>query len=591
MKPIYKSPIRKIQSVMTDQRQNTATNRANQLLVEGLLVAGRQQEAMGLCRRICQEPGAGPRDWLMYGCLSADTGDIATAKTALKKAVELDPNFVEAQFALGKLLVVAGKLEAAVIRLEKAAQLQPDNADIWLTLGITCGLAKQITKAEEYCRRSLELKPGSAQTLFNLANALQAQGKLSESESEYEKALEIDPAMVAGWSMLAQAKVGLGKFDEAEAAATRALTLDPRMGEAHYTLGLISDELGDPQRARDHFRQAAQLLPKLPDAHWRLGQILMKLKEYPEAAESFQAVLNIDPGIAKVHSAMGDSFYQRKLYGRAENCYRKALALNNDYLDVHLGLAFTLRAMKRNDELEKQLVECLRIDPNEGQVRHLLAVLRGETTTTAPADYVAKVFDGYAENFDAHLVGALQYHTPEHLYELLRERVAVAANSLDVIDLGCGTGLCAPLFRGMARTLHGVDLASRMIEKARERALYDTLEVGDIVAALKSKTAAWDLAISTDVFVYVGALEEVFAASSAALKPGGFLAFSIEAGDDSETFVLRNTGRYAHASSYIRSLSAAAGFDEIERRAVVLRKEGLEDMQGYLFLLRRSDAL
>jgi predicted TPR repeat methyltransferase len=140
----------------------------------------------------------------------------------------------------------------------------------------------------------------------------------------------------------------------------------------------------------------------------------------------------------------------------------------------------------------------------------------------------------------------------------------------------------------MARTLHGVDLAPRMIEKAHERALYDTLEVGDIVTALKSKTAAWDLAISTDVFIYVGALEEVFAACRVALKPGGFLAFSIEAGDDRETFVLRNTGRYAHASNYIRSLSAMTGFSEVIRRDVVVRKEGLEDIQGYLFLLRRT---
>jgi predicted TPR repeat methyltransferase len=264
------------------------------------------------------------------------------------------------------------------------------------------------------------------------------------------------------------------------------------------------------------------------------------------------------------------------------------LALNNDDFGAHLVLAFTLKAMKRNDEYDKQLVECLRINPSDGQVRHLLATTRGETTATAPADYVAKVFDGYADNFDAHLVGALNYRTPEHLRDMVSQLAAPAPNSLDVIDLGCGTGLCAPLFRGMARTLHGVDLAPRMIEKARERALYDTLEVGDIVAALKSKTVAWDLAISTDVFIYVGALEEVFTACAAALKLGGFLAFSIEAGDDSETYVLRKTGRYAHASSYIRSLSAATGFKEIERRAVVLRKEGLEDMQGYLFLLRRT---
>jgi predicted TPR repeat methyltransferase len=140
----------------------------------------------------------------------------------------------------------------------------------------------------------------------------------------------------------------------------------------------------------------------------------------------------------------------------------------------------------------------------------------------------------------------------------------------------------------MARTLHGVDLSPRMIEKARGRKLYDTLEVNDIATNLKNRTAAWDLAISADVLIYVGDLRDIFAACFAALKPGGMFAFSVEVGDDSETFVLRKTGRYAHASSYIRSLSAAAGFDEIERRAVVLRKEGLEDMQGYLFLLRRT---
>ena len=573
---------------MTNQQSDTTADRANRLLMEGLLVAGRPEEAIDLCRRICQAPGAGPRDWLIYGCLCADTGDVATAKTALRKAVELDPGLAEAHFGLGKLLVAKGKYPKAVERFQMAVQLQPDNADIWLTLGITCGLAKQADKAEECCRRSLELSPRSAQARFNLANALQAQGKLNEAESEYETALLVEPGLVAGWSMLAQARVGLGKFDEAEAAATRALTLNPRMGEAHYTLGAISDELGDTERARDHFRQAAELLPKLPDAHWRLGQVLMKLKEYSGAAESFQAVLNVDPRLARVHAAMGTSFNQRKLFGRAENCFRKALALNNDYLEAHLLLASTLKSMGRDDEYEKQLVECLRIDPNDGQVRHLLAALRGETTATAPADYVTKIFDDYAKNFDALLVGELNYRTPEHLYELVRAQVAAAANSLDVIDLGCGTGLCAPLFRGMARTLHGVDLAPRMIEKARERVLYDTLEVGDIVTALKSKTAAWDLAISTDVFIYVGALEKVFTACGAALKPGGFLAFSVEAGDDSETFVLRKTGRYAHASGYIRSLSAATGFDEIERRAVVLRKEGLEDLQGYLFLLRRT---
>ena len=360
------------------------------------------------------------------------------------------------------------------------------------------------------------------------------------------------------------------------------------MGQAHFTLGIVSNELGETTRARDHFRKATELLPQMLDAHWRLGQTLMALQELSEAEKSFQAIMNIKPRMFKPYTAMGDISYQQGLYDKAVSYYRKSIELGNNEYEVHLYLAYAYQKMNRSDEHEKQLVECLRLYPDDAHVQHLLAIVRGENPSTAPAVYVRDIFEGYAENFDAHLVGKLNYHTPEDLHELVRERVAAAPGSLDIIDLGCGTGLCAPHFRAMARTLHGVDLAPRMIEKAKQRTLYDMLEVNDIVTVLKSKTAAWDLAISTDVFIYVGALEEVFAACATALRPGGFLAFSIEAGDDSETFVMRKTGRYAHAARYIRTLSAATGFDEIESRSVVLRKEGEADMNGYIFLLRRT---
>lgn len=574
---------------MTNQQQNTAAaDSANELLVKGLLLAGRRKEAVDLCLRICVAPGAKPQDWLMYGCLCADTGDIARAKAALEKSVELDPELVEAHFALGKLLAAAGNPVTAVVWLEKAARLQPDNADLWLTLGITHGLAKQPDKAEECCRRSLELQPGSAQARFHLANALLTQRKFEQAETEYQDLLRIEPGLAAAWDKLARAQAGLNKLEEAKDAATRALSLEPRMGQAHYTLGNILEALGDQERARDHFREATELLPKLPKTHIRLGQVLFNLREYAAAAESFQNVLNLGPGSADIHYMMGECFRMRKIIGRAENCYRTAVALNKDHLQAHYRLATLLGNMSRHDDAAKQFAEILRINPNDETARHLLAAQRGETTSTAPVGYVKTLFDGFADTFDAKLVEELGYRIPELLYDMVSRLATPASNSLDVIDLGCGTGLCAPFFRAMARTLHGVDLSPGMVEKARERKMYDTLETGDIVASLKSRTEAWDLAVSTDVFIYVGDLRETFSACTSALRPGGVFAFSVEADDDADIFVLRPTGRYAHSSQYIRSLAAATGFTEIERRAVVVRKEKGQDVNGYLFLLRRT---
>jgi predicted TPR repeat methyltransferase len=568
--------------MMTDQQHDTTADRAEQLFR-----AGRPQEAIDLCRRICQTPEVSPDDWLLYGCLSADTGDTATAMMALGKAAELNPDLAEAQFGLGKLLAAAGNHAGAIDRLQKAAELQPDNPDIWLALGITHGLAKDGAKAEEYCRRSLELQPGSVKALFNLANALQVQGKLSEAEAEYEAALKIEPRLVMGWSMLSQTQSALKKYSEAEVAALQALNLEPRYGESHFTLAILLVLRGEMERARDHLRQVTELLPAFTDGHMRLGQVLSELGDFAGATECFNRLVNLEPTRTEAHFLLGESLHAQKLFDKAENCYRKALALDNDHLQAHYRLAFVLVTVGRGAEAAKHYEEVLRINPQDEQALHLLAAQRGETTTTAPAAYVTAIFDEFADIFDSKLVGTLNYHTPERLCDMVSQLAVPAANSLDIIDLGCGTGLCGPLFRGMARTLHGVDLSSRMIDKSRERKVYDSLEVGDIIASLRSREATWDLAISTDVLIYVGDLQKIFPACFFALRPGGLFGFSIEDGDDCDTFVLRQTGRYAHARRYIRQLSVAAGFDEIGCRAAILRREKGEDVHGYLYLLRR----
>jgi protein O-GlcNAc transferase len=150
--------------------------------VNELIATGHTQEAINLCRRICNVPGAKAQEWLLYGNLSADMGDHVTARKALGEAISLNPDLVAAQFGLGKVLAAIGKYPEAIDRLRDAVHLQPDNPDIWLVMGVTCGLAGQMTEAEDCCRRSLELQPDSVDAMTNLAGALQAQGKLREAE-------------------------------------------------------------------------------------------------------------------------------------------------------------------------------------------------------------------------------------------------------------------------------------------------------------------------------------------------------------------------------------------------------------------------
>ena len=96
-----------------------------------------------------------------------------------------------------------------------------------------------------------------------------------------------------------------------------------------------------------------------------------------------------------------------------------------------------------------------------------------------------------------------------------------ASNDLDVLDAGCGTGLCGPLLAPYARRLVGVDLSERMLDQARARDVYDELVKGELTEYLAASAGTFDAIVSADTLVYFGPLEAVAEAAERALRPGG----------------------------------------------------------------------
>ena len=195
------------------------------------------------------------------------------------------------------------------------------------------------------------------------------------------------------------------------------------------------------------------------------------------------------------------------------------------------------------------------------------------------------LFDDYASSFETHLVNALRYRAPELLREAVGRVSGVTEAHWSVIDLGCGTGLCGPLFRGLAQRLVGVDLSAGMLEKAKERKVYDELETGELTTTLEANPASFDLVIAADVFIYVGDLKRVFNATLSALHPNGLFAFTVGRGVGPR-FTLTTSGRYSHSPEYIESLAHDRGFDIALRELITPRLEQGQPVAGELFVLR-----
>jgi predicted TPR repeat methyltransferase len=270
----------------------------------------------------------------------------------------------------------------------------------------------------------------------------------------------------------------------------------------------------------------------------------------------------------------------------AERYAREMIVLKPEFGRAHSNLGMALLGQGRLLEAAEAFRQALRRDPDSATDKYMLATVSGGAppTRAEAAPYVMKLFDNYAERFDEDLVGRLGYRVPEKLFDLIARTLRPEPGTLQILDMGCGTGLCGPHFRPLAHRLVGVDLSPRMIEKARERHIYDELVTGDFMSALAGRVAAFDLIIAADVFNYVGDLDDVFSGCRQALASGGALAFSVEE-LDGDGFGLQTTARFAHSTEYVEGLASVHGFVVRTAEATPLRIHRGEPALGRIFIL------
>jgi predicted TPR repeat methyltransferase len=216
---------------------------------------------------------------------------------------------------------------------------------------------------------------------------------------------------------------------------------------------------------------------------------------------------------------------------------------------------------------------------------HLALAWLGRRPRRASPAYVRALFDDYAARFDTHLLHELAYAVPNRLRDLVEPHLADLPGRR-LADLGCGTGLLAPLFRPVAASLEGVDLSPAMLARARARGLYDALHEADIARFLAVRPGRLDLLLAADVLVYLGDLAPLLAAAARSLAPGGLLACSLER-HDGEGWVLHRSGRYAHGAPYLEKAATGAGLVLLELQPLTLRHEAGRPVEGYLALLQR----
>jgi tetratricopeptide (TPR) repeat protein len=246
-----------------DTALESEPNSPELLHLRGLLctLSGRPGDAIPLFNRAIGF-GPQPKYWSNLGNALSATGAPDQAEQAYRKAIELDPAFVDAWFNFGRLLQDGGRLGEAANALEHTTRLSPVDSQAWKILGDVYQKLDQVSLARQAYEQAYALTPQNLELAALIAYCLERENRLDDARQLLEITLAKLPEHPLGSIVMAILERRSGQF---EAARARLLAMPesrlslPLRVQREHEMGVLDDRTNEPESAFRHFARAKAL--------------------------------------------------------------------------------------------------------------------------------------------------------------------------------------------------------------------------------------------------------------------------------------------------------------------------------------------
>ena len=395
---------------------------------------------------------------------------------------------------------------------------------------------------------------------------------------------------------------------------------DPRI----FMMGMrLAEAAGQPEGALKAARQAVKIAPDWAPAALDLALLLARQNQFVEAAHEAQRAVGLAPGHLPTlrgaidiahragYAALALEFLPQAIEITAPNnlVYKRFMALDLAALGRHAEAITLFNELLSVDPTDKAALQgradsahalgdqttavadwgaLIALEPENPVYCFNLAVAQGHTPATQPIDLPRQLFNEMASIYDQHMVRDLRYQLPKKVADLILEKYP--DRKLNLLDLGCGTGLLGVCLGRLDGFAIGVDVSEKMLEQASRHQVYDRFHNVNLLDALRDTPAdMYEVLTALDVFIYVGDLTQAIADAHRIAKPGGYLIFSCEQASAHEApWVLRQSKRYAHEKQHVEQLCRTAGFSEVSMHDITLRYEGGQPIEGYWVVAQKA---
>jgi len=321
---------------------------------------------------------------------------------ALKDALADDPNWAPAHNALGEIYVfesqtfisdpargiVSHTPEEAEQELKKALEIDPQYVDAMLNLAKAYNGQLRHDEAFQQLSQALRIQPNRADLHAQLALTLVGLERYDQAREEAMTAAQLHRGQVDAYNAAGLAAYYLNDLGEAVEYFTKAIELDSTRHQSHTNLGLAFFQMRTWTRARQEFRQALKYLPQAivtNTAYQRsyllylTGLTYSNTGSHAQAIQALNEALGLDPTYFDALKQLARDYAAQKDYRAAESALRRALQQSpgpTDDAEVLAQLGLVYESSGQPHQALAAYSEALTKDPNNQQAQSGFARLQ-----------------------------------------------------------------------------------------------------------------------------------------------------------------------------------------------------------------------
>lgn len=267
---------------------------------------------------------------------------LTSAEIVLKQALKIDPNYGQAEAALGQTYWLkyqnAGKqkqsLASAQQACNKAIELGNAGVEGHMCLGMLEDGTGQYEKAAEQFQQAVQLDPTNDAAYRNLALAYQHLNQPDKAEETFKRAISVRPQFWQGYTHLAGFYTSQADYAKAAAMWRRATELAPDSYVAFNGLGNALDYLGQDDEALQSYEKSIAIRPS-SFAYNNIAVVNFRLHRFPDSVRSYKEALKLDDSDYTTWGNLGDSQYYGGDPAAASPSYIKAISMAEQQLKLN----------------------------------------------------------------------------------------------------------------------------------------------------------------------------------------------------------------------------------------------------------------